>query len=309
MPLPMMPSDEGGADFLDQLKTFARSMLEWINEEGQEAEHPGPTIDAQVTGDEQPPLLRTKTTTVSDFAPPPGIASPLAPAAQASPGSNGQSIGMGTPMATDPPVSEAQRRAMHAAASGNSNSGIPQSVGQKYANSDPGGGLPEKKGEDDLPTAAGPPQTAERFALSPDGRSIIDNQNQKSFPIEEAMKILFNDPGAAPDAAAPNQVEPAGKVAVNPVDTPNVNGAQWSVPKLRPPGTEDDMEPRGAGWAMPPIQGRDPLNDTGPEPTGGTGAVGKVLGKLVAIKAGDNLKLRGADAAAPTAPVRSSTKP
>lgn len=44
-----------------------------------------------------------------------------------------------------PPVSEAQRRAMRAAAAGNSTIGIPQSVGKDYSNADKGGKLPEKK--------------------------------------------------------------------------------------------------------------------------------------------------------------------
>jgi len=48
-------------------------------------------------------------------------------------------------MATDPPVSEAQRRAMFAAKSGHSNLGIPKSVGEEFASADPGGKLPKKK--------------------------------------------------------------------------------------------------------------------------------------------------------------------
>jgi len=44
-----------------------------------------------------------------------------------------------------PPKSEAQRRAMFAAASGDSTIGIPKSVGQEFAASDPGGKLPKKK--------------------------------------------------------------------------------------------------------------------------------------------------------------------
>lgn len=43
-----------------------------------------------------------------------------------------------------PPVSEAQRRAMEAAASGKSTLGIPKSVGKEYAAADPGGKLPKK---------------------------------------------------------------------------------------------------------------------------------------------------------------------
>ncbi len=47
-------------------------------------------------------------------------------------------------IATDPPVSEAQRKAMFAAKSGHSTLGIPKSVGTEFANADPGGKLPSK---------------------------------------------------------------------------------------------------------------------------------------------------------------------
>lgn len=47
-------------------------------------------------------------------------------------------------LATDPPVSEAQRRAMYAAAAGKSNIGIPSSVGKEFTEADPGGKLPSK---------------------------------------------------------------------------------------------------------------------------------------------------------------------
>jgi hypothetical protein len=45
-------------------------------------------------------------------------------------------------VATDPPVSQAQRAAMHAAAEGHSTLGIPKSVGQEFSSADPGGHLP-----------------------------------------------------------------------------------------------------------------------------------------------------------------------
>lgn len=44
-----------------------------------------------------------------------------------------------------PPRSEAQRRAMRAAASGKSTIGIPKKVGKEYSKSDPGGKLPKRK--------------------------------------------------------------------------------------------------------------------------------------------------------------------
>ena len=57
-----------------------------------------------------------------------------------------------------PPVSEAQRAAMGAAASGHSTLGIPKDVGQDYIESDKGGKLPAKKSE----LAPKPKQSRER---------------------------------------------------------------------------------------------------------------------------------------------------
>lgn len=54
-----------------------------------------------------------------------------------------------------PPVSEAQRRAMHAAASGKSTLGIPASVGKDFADADKSGKLPEKKKKDKTEKADG----------------------------------------------------------------------------------------------------------------------------------------------------------
>ena len=44
-----------------------------------------------------------------------------------------------------PPVSERQRKAMWAAASGHSTIGIPKKVGKEFAKADKGGKLPESK--------------------------------------------------------------------------------------------------------------------------------------------------------------------
>jgi 8-oxo-dGTP pyrophosphatase MutT (NUDIX family) len=51
-------------------------------------------------------------------------------------------------LTTDPPVSEAQRRAMWAAKAGHSTLGIPSGVGSEFAEADPGGKLPEKVSKD-----------------------------------------------------------------------------------------------------------------------------------------------------------------
>jgi hypothetical protein len=50
--------------------------------------------------------------------------------------------GIAPGMTSDPPVSQAQRAAMHAAAEGHGNIGIPPSVGREFSNADPGGKLP-----------------------------------------------------------------------------------------------------------------------------------------------------------------------
>jgi hypothetical protein len=50
-----------------------------------------------------------------------------------------------------PMQSEAQRRAMHAAASGKSTLGIPKKVGREFVAADEGGKLPKKAGQYALP--------------------------------------------------------------------------------------------------------------------------------------------------------------
>jgi len=51
-----------------------------------------------------------------------------------------------------PPVSEAQRRLMHAAAAKKGGvGGVSQAVGKEFANADPGGKLPEHKGKRRMP--------------------------------------------------------------------------------------------------------------------------------------------------------------
>lgn len=58
-----------------------------------------------------------------------------------------------------PPVSEKQRRAMRAAAAGNSNIGIPKKVGAEYSSADKGGKLPESAPKDPPEKGSPPPNT------------------------------------------------------------------------------------------------------------------------------------------------------
>lgn len=73
---------------------------------------------------------------------------------------------------TDPPVSEAQRRAMWAAKSGKSNLGIPKSVGEEFAGADPGGKLPARKdGPGEGTKAQGTDRPASSGRGEPSGRT------------------------------------------------------------------------------------------------------------------------------------------
>lgn len=58
-----------------------------------------------------------------------------------------------------PPVSEKQRRAMRAAASGQSTLGIPPSVGKDFSDADPGGKLPSAAPSERQSNLKGPPRS------------------------------------------------------------------------------------------------------------------------------------------------------
>ena len=60
-----------------------------------------------------------------------------------------------------PMASEAQRRAMHAAAKGNSTLDIPKKVGQEFVAADPGGKLPKRV-----------PRPPSQFSLPKSGKGI-----------------------------------------------------------------------------------------------------------------------------------------
>jgi hypothetical protein len=245
-----MAFDQNGAEFLDQLKPFLRGLLAWLQEESNEPEHPAVEgFDEQPeTAQAQAQPVRTRTTTVVDYQP---------------------------QVATDPPVSQAQRGAMHAAAQGNSNIGIPQSVGREFANADPGGKLPEKKGQDN-----GGGDLTGRFALSPDGNHIIDNHTGISHSIDDVMRIVFS--GGSNDAsvagATPNTVN---------VARPATAKATWKMPPInvRQQGSAQNAptttQAASAGqWASPkfPEKREDRLGD---------GAGGAALGRLLQYASGE----------------------
>lgn len=82
-----------------------------------------------------------------------------------------------------PPVSEAQRRAMAAAAHGKSTLGIPRKVGREFLSSDKGGNLPKKKGDSS-------PKQRRNYAK---GGGVFDTgTGQQRFDGEaESMRDLY----------------------------------------------------------------------------------------------------------------------
>ena len=75
----------------------------------------------------------------------PGLAAPARSLPVYRPASSAPAMGTVNKGYVDPPVSEAQRGAMYAAAAGKSNIGIPKNVGREYVRSDKGGKLPKRK--------------------------------------------------------------------------------------------------------------------------------------------------------------------
>jgi hypothetical protein len=118
-----------------------------------------------------------------DLAPPPGRQAPP-------PGRRNN-------VATDPPVSEAQRRAMGAAKSGSSNLGIPQSVGKEFIEADPGGKLPATT---DQPGSSGGTISADP----------IHAQALRSAPVGSQA---LNPPVATPRAADQPELREAAQGA------------------------------------------------------------------------------------------------
>jgi len=82
---------------------------------------------------------------------------------------------------TDPPVSQAQRRAMGAAMSGHSQLGIPASVGKEFIEEDPGGKLPERV--KDEPEEE--PEPLEQFRIAPGDIELANRVYGPMFGEEE----------------------------------------------------------------------------------------------------------------------------
>ena len=94
-----------------------------------------------------------------------------------------------------PPVSENQRKAMWAAASGKSTIGIPKKVGKEFAKADPGGKLPKKKAVDrsaHFKGNPGFPSSSEATSPPPDTYQTHENREREvmgaGYAIHEAAE-------------------------------------------------------------------------------------------------------------------------
>ncbi len=167
-----------------------------------------------------------------------------------------------------PPVSEAQRKAMHAAAKGKSNLDIPKSVGKDFAESDPGGKLPEKKMEKEEKVV-----TRVKTQMDSDIYRSRDKHNpdmespknlKKSWPgaqwsLEKAIK-----PGPALDYAKmnpkPNYAEIEAKAPVMTYDKNPMKAPKYTGAKERAEATRAKLEAESKETAMDTISRRQKMN-------------------------------------------------
>ena len=92
-----------------------------------------------------------------------------------------------------PPVSEAQRRAMGAAASGKSNLDIPKKVGKEFINKDPGGKLPETK-KAMAPPMAKPPSGVNMGTHVPTSKPKAPPSMKMSEKTEKNVAEAYKNP-------------------------------------------------------------------------------------------------------------------
>lgn len=141
--------------------------------------------------------------------------------------SKGKSLKKEEPL-MKPPVSEAQRRAMGAAASGNSTLGIPKKVGKEFINADKGGKLPEAKKAE--PPMAKPPSGVNMATNVPKSKpmapkppapvgtapmakaALAPNKMMQNHALVDSQKAAGAAPvAAAPAVALPTQAEHAAR--------------------------------------------------------------------------------------------------
>jgi len=144
-----------------------------------------------------------------------------------------------------PPVSEAQRAAMGAAASGNSTLDIPKDVGQDFIDADKGGKLPAKK-----KTKKSEPPTAK----PPSGKSPTPTGN--TVPTSKAEDMTKTDPGTAQhqarqhlladssrQALAPTTSAPQAKLPSAQENEARANMYQESMAQVKAPAHAQSLSP------------------------------------------------------------------
>jgi hypothetical protein len=116
--------------------------------------------------------------------------------------------------AFDPPVSEAQRKAMWAAKSGHSTLGIPQKVGAEFAKADPGGKLPKAKDEE-------PKKESERIRFASTEAKTPAQRRREAAEAKAAKKAKDGRWGgrAAHDAWTDSVLDKMEKEKENMADT------------------------------------------------------------------------------------------
>src|SRR5215469_183139 len=183
-----------------------------------------------------------------------------------------------------PPVSQSQRRAMWAAAAGHSNIGIPQSVGKEFAESDPGGKLPQRVHKradggslDDRVIEAAThlartPRRQMGGGLSPSmaapwwERAEARSEERSPYGFSLGTGAGRNDKNNV-NLMAESYVLPADVIAGLGEGNSLHGAAVWdSIIKSMPYGTAGPPRDRGRGPPQPPHgglpQGKEPLTPT-----------------------------------------------
>jgi 8-oxo-dGTP pyrophosphatase MutT (NUDIX family) len=108
-------------------------------------------------------------------------------------------------LAQDPPVSEAQRRLMWAAASGHAKTDVPESVAKEFTSSDPGGKLPERKPSKDNKLATD--FTKEHFKLLRWLLNRFFNEEEQESEHQEPKTPIESEQPEQELGAEPEQLE------------------------------------------------------------------------------------------------------
>lgn len=128
-----------------------------------------------------------------------------------------------------PPVSEAQRRAMGAAAGGNSTLGIPKSVGKEFIDEDKGGKLPDVK-KAGMPPMAKPPSGTNMGTHVPTSKPAGGMSKDMTMVKDVKEMVVHNSNPSKPpkgadytatkqgDKAVYTSKEELGKAGMNPND-------------------------------------------------------------------------------------------